>query len=76
MTKLLEDAIVQARQLPVDQQDLVAEALFAHMAGHQQLQLTDEQVREIARRKKELAEGSARLATEEEMNALWKTCGL
>ena len=76
MTKLFEDAIAQARQLPEDQQDLLAATLFAHMAGCQQLRLTEEQVPEVDRRRRELAEGSSRVATEDEMNALWKKCGL
>ncbi|HEX9322645.1 MAG TPA: addiction module protein [Xanthobacteraceae bacterium] len=74
MTKLLEDAIAQARELPADEQDLIAEALFAHMAGAE-FRLTDDQVEEVKRRQQELREGKTRLATDEEMEALWKKCG-
>jgi hypothetical protein len=76
MTKLLEDAIAQARELPEDRQEELAEALFAHMADNQRIRLTDEQVEEVRRRQRELSEEKTRFATDEEMNALWKKCGL
>jgi len=73
MTKPLEDAIAQARELPENEQDQIAEALFAHMAGAE-FRLTDDQVEEVKRRQRELREGKTRFATEEEMDALWKQC--
>jgi hypothetical protein len=38
--------------------------------------LTDEQVMEIERRRAAFAAGSERNATDEEMAAFWKNCGL
>jgi hypothetical protein len=38
--------------------------------------LTDEQVLEIERRRADFAAGRERYATDEEMAALWKKCGL
>ena len=38
--------------------------------------LTDEQVAEVERRRADFAGGRERYATEEEMAALWKKCGL
>jgi hypothetical protein len=38
--------------------------------------LTDEQVEEVMRRQQALRDGTSRFATDEEMNALWKRCGL
>jgi len=38
--------------------------------------LTDEQVEEIERRRAEFAAGREHYATDEEMAALWKQCGL
>jgi hypothetical protein len=38
--------------------------------------LTDDQVDEIERRRAAFAEGRERYATDEEMAALWKKCGL
>jgi hypothetical protein len=75
MTKLLEDAIAQARELPEDEQDQIAEALFAHMRGAE-FRLTDDQVEEVKRRQQNLREGKTRFATDEEMDALWKKCEL
>jgi putative addiction module component (TIGR02574 family) len=77
MTKLLEDAIAQARKLPENEQDAVAEALFAHIASSDvSYRLTDDQVEEVKRRQQALREGKSRFATDEEMDALWKKCGL
>ena len=38
--------------------------------------LTDEQVEEVNRRRADFALGKERYATDEEMAALWKKCGL
>jgi hypothetical protein len=38
--------------------------------------LTDEQLEEIARRRADFAAGKERYASDEEMAALWKKCGL
>jgi hypothetical protein len=38
--------------------------------------LTDKQLDEIARRRADFAAGRERYATDEEMAALWKKCGL
>jgi len=38
--------------------------------------LTDAQVEEVARRRADFAAGRERYATDEEMAALWKKCGL
>ena len=38
--------------------------------------LTDEQVKEVERRRLDFAEGRERYSTDEEMDALWKKCGL
>lgn len=51
MTKLLEQAIAQVRDLPEPEQDAMAEALFAHLAGGQAYRLTDAQVEEVTRRR-------------------------
>ena len=39
-------------------------------------ELSDEQVREIEARRADFAAGRERYATDEELNALWKKCGL
>jgi hypothetical protein len=38
--------------------------------------LTPEQIEEVKRIQRELREGKAKFATEKEMAALWKKCGL
>jgi putative addiction module component (TIGR02574 family) len=77
MTKLLEDAIAEARKLPESEQDALAEAIFAHIASPDvSYHLTDDQVEEVKRRQQALREGTSRFATDEEMAALWKKCGL
>jgi hypothetical protein len=38
--------------------------------------LTDEQVEEVRRRQQGFRDGTTRYATDEEMAALWKKCGL
>jgi hypothetical protein len=38
--------------------------------------LTDEQVEEVRRRRQDFREGTERNATDEEIAALWKKCGL
>jgi hypothetical protein len=44
-----------------------------HIASHR---LTDEQAQEVERRRADFAAGRERNATDEEMAALWKRCGL
>ncbi len=56
--------------------DALADAMFAHMAGDDRYRLTPEQVEEVKRRQEALREGKTRLATDEEVAALWKRCGL
>jgi hypothetical protein len=77
MTKLLEQAIAQVRDLLDDDQDAAADALFAHLAGdHRRFRLTAEQIEDATRIQRDLREGKARLADDGEMAALWKKCGL
>ena len=77
MTKLLEEAIAKVRELPDDRQDAAADALFAHISGDDgRYRLTPEQVAEVIRIQKDLREGRTRLATDDELAALRKKCGL
>jgi putative addiction module component (TIGR02574 family) len=77
MTKLLDQAIEQARELPAEEQDALAEALFAHIANDDRpYRLTADQVEEVRRRQQDLRDGKTQLATDEEVEAVWKRCGL
>lgn len=76
MTKLLEQAIAEARALSDAEQDALADALFAHVAGTSRVRLTAEQAADVARIRDDLHSGRTRLATDEEVAAVWKKCGL
>jgi hypothetical protein len=77
MSKLLEQAIVQARELSDEEQDALADALFAHIAGEERrYRLTPEQIADAERIRDDLRSGRTRLATDEETAALWNKCGL
>lgn len=75
MTRLLEQAIVEIRKLPEADQDMAAEMLLSLVRRDApRYRLTPEQIEEV-----ELAMTEAdrdEFATEEEMAALWKKCGL
>jgi hypothetical protein len=76
MTKLLEQAVAEARQLPEADQDAAAEALLAHIANpDRRYGLSVEQAEEVKRIRARLQSGETRLATDEEVSALWKKCG-
>jgi hypothetical protein len=76
-TKNLEQLMERVRQWPEHRQEDVAEVLLEmerqDAGGYH---LTDAQVREVVRIQRDLRDGKGRLATDEEMAALWKSCGL
>jgi hypothetical protein len=53
MTKLLEQAIAQAKRLPDEEQDAAANALLTFLDSASDIHLTDEQAAEIRRRRAE-----------------------
>jgi hypothetical protein len=68
--------VEQVRELPEEDQDAAAEALFAHIANRDRRhRLTLEQAEEVRRIRARLRSGETRLATDEEVSALWKKCG-
>jgi putative addiction module component (TIGR02574 family) len=70
MTKLLDEAVARLRELPEQEQDAMAETLFAHLAGqHGRYRLSDEQVEEVKRR---LAEPNPRFTNLEEVRARFR----
>jgi hypothetical protein len=75
MTKLLAEAVAQARELPEDKQDELAQTLMAQMAGEAASPLTPEQVDEVRRIQHGLRTGTTRLATDEEVAETWKRFG-
>jgi hypothetical protein len=75
MTKLLENGIDAVRDLPADQQNLAGELLLSLAAQSKQRHwLTPEQVEDVKLAIAEADRGD--FATDEEMAALWKKCGL
>ena len=71
MTKFLEEAIEQIRELPEDDQDAAADALFAFIASDErQYILRPHQVAEVRRARDRLRRGATRLATEDEVAAI------
>ena len=77
MTKLLEQAIATVRNLSEEDQDAAADAVFAHLAkDHRTFALTDEQIEDVKRIQRGLRDGREHRATEGDMAALWRKCGL
>lgn len=76
-TKDLEDVILRVRRWPKERQEDAAEILLEmerqDASGYR---LTDAQAEEVARIRRGIREGRGALATDEQMAALWKSCGL
>jgi hypothetical protein len=75
MTKVLEDAIEKVRQLPEDRQAYVAEVLEQIAAAGSDLFIIPDDHRAGVLEGLGQAE-RGEFATDEEMAALWKKCGL
>ena len=68
MTKLLEEAIEHLRDLPEEEQDSAADALFAFISSEErQYRLLPHQVSEVQRIQRALKSGTTRLATDQEV---------
>ncbi len=75
MTKLLEEAIATLREIPERDQDTAAQFLLASCnPDAPRHQLSDEQVAEVELAKSEVREG--KIATDAEMNDVWRRFGL
>ena len=76
-SKNLEELMERVRHWPKERQEDAAEVLLEmerqDAGGYR---LTDVQAQEVARIQLEVREGTAMFATEEQMAALWKSCGL
>ena len=75
MTKVLEDVIEKVRRLPEDRQAYVAEVLEQIVANDGDLFVVPEEHRSAVLEGLEQAE-RGEFATDQEMAALWKKCGL
>jgi len=75
--KDLEEVMERVRHWPKERQEDAAEILLEmerqDASGYR---LTDAQAEEVARIRREIREGRGTFATDEQMAALWKSCGL
>ena len=68
MTKLLEDAIEELRNLPDEEQDAAADVVFAYISSDERhYRLDPIHIAEVQRIRRALADGVTRLATEAEV---------
>lgn len=76
-TKNLEQLMERMRHWPERRREDAAEVLLEmerqDTSGYR---LTDDQAREVARIQRDVRNGNAIFATDEEMAELWKSCGL
>ena len=75
--KDLEELIERVRHWPKERQEDAAKVLLEmerqDTSGYR---LTDAQAREVARIQRDIRKGRGTFATDEQMAALWKSCGL
>jgi hypothetical protein len=75
--KDLEELMERVRHWPKQRQQDAAEVLLEmERQDSSGYRLTDAQALEVARIQRDISEGKATLATDEQMAALWKSCGL
>ena len=75
--KDLEDLIERVRHWPKERQQDAAEVLLEmERQDTSRYRLTDSQAREVVRIQRDVREGNGALVTDEQMAALWKSCGL
>jgi hypothetical protein len=76
-TKILKDVIERVQNWPEERQADAAQVLLEmEQQDASRYRLTDAQAQEVARIRRDIREGKGTLATDEEMAALWKSCGL
>lgn len=78
MTEMLEKAIAELRRRPDEEQNVAAEGIFAFLTRDEPSRsvLTPEQVEEVRQTLEGLENGTERLATDEEVAAMWRRLGL
>jgi hypothetical protein len=75
--KDIEDLMERVRHWPKERQQDAAEVLLEmERQDASRYRLTDEQASEVARIQRDVRDGKATFATDEQMAALWKSCGL
>ena len=77
MSKLLDEAIEQLRELPEEEQNDAADVVFAYVSSEErQFRLRPDQEREVQRIRTGLQHGTTRLATNGEVSKLKKKVGV
>jgi hypothetical protein len=75
--KNLEQLMERMRHWPERRQEDAAEVLLEmERQDNSSYRLTDAQAQEVARIQRDVRNGKATFATDEEMAELWKSCGL
>jgi len=75
--KEIEELIECVRQWPKKRREDAAEVLLEmERQDGSRNRLTDAQAQKVTRIQRDIREGRAALATDEQMVALWKSCGL
>ena len=75
--KILKEVVERIQNWPEERQKDAAQVLLEmEQQDASRYRLTDAQAQEVARIQRDLREGRGALATDEEMAALWKSCGL
>jgi hypothetical protein len=75
--KDLEELIERVRHWPKERQEDAAEVLLEmERQDASQYRLTDAQAKEVARIQRDIRDGRGTFATDEQIAALWKSCGL
>jgi len=75
--KDLEDLMERVRHWPERRQEDAAEVLREmERQDSSGYRLTDAQAQEVARIQRDIRDGKGKFATDEQMAALWKSCGL
>ena len=75
--KDIEAVLERVRQWPKERQEDAAEVLLEiERQDTSRYRLTDAQAKEVAHIQRDIREGRGTFATDEEMAALWKSCGL
>ena len=75
--KDIEEVMERVRHWPKERQEDAAEILREmERQDASDYRLTDAQTEEVARIRREIREGRGTFATDEQMAALWKSCGL
>jgi len=71
MSRLLDEAIETLRDLPEDEQDAAADALFAYISSDErQYRLRPDHAEAVRRIRRDLHSGKTRLATDDEVAAM------